>query len=112
MPGGACKFCLCEENEETNPLINPCLCKGSCELVHVECLKQWIGNKVKKETGGIATLFNFTKLECEICKTGLPILVQLKSKVIIEMVQYDKPTKPYLLLREIVIVKGRLPRIW
>lgn len=37
-----CKFCLGEDECEDNFLCNPCDCKGSCEYVHLECLKNWI----------------------------------------------------------------------
>ena len=45
---GACKICLCEEETDADPLINPCSCKGSCELIHAGCLKSWINSKVKR----------------------------------------------------------------
>lgn len=45
---GSCKFCLCEEQTDDNILISPCNCKGSCEGVHIECLKMWINSKIKK----------------------------------------------------------------
>ena len=31
-----------EEYEKDNQLINLCLCKGSCEYIHLGCLKAWI----------------------------------------------------------------------
>lgn len=36
-----CKICLLDENDETNPLINPCKCSGSMKYIHMECLKHW-----------------------------------------------------------------------
>lgn len=61
---GSCKVCLCNEESETDPLISPCHCKGSCRMIHVGCLKTWINSKVKKEIKGIAQSYNFTKFEC------------------------------------------------
>lgn len=58
---GNCKFCLCDDNTDTNFLISPCKCKGSCEGVHILCLKQWIDSKVKKEVNGVVVSYNFTK---------------------------------------------------
>ena len=43
-----CKICCCNEQTEDNPLISPCLCKGSCAKIHLGCLRQWITSKVKK----------------------------------------------------------------
>jgi hypothetical protein len=61
---GTCKFCLCDDNTPDNFLISPCKCKGSCEGVHVQCLKMWIDSKVKKEVTGMVVSYNFTKFEC------------------------------------------------
>ena len=58
---GCCKISLSEESTEQDPLISPCLCKGSCEFVHVSCLKNWINSKVKKELGDIVLSINFSK---------------------------------------------------
>lgn len=43
-----CKICLCNEETESDPLISPCKCKGSCSMIHVGCLRTWINSKVKK----------------------------------------------------------------
>lgn len=37
-----CKICLMEEEGDEEFLCNPCDCKGSCEYVHFECLKNWV----------------------------------------------------------------------
>lgn len=74
---GSCKVCLCEESTEVDPLINPCACKGSCQLIHMGCLKNWINSKVKRELTDIALSYNFSKFECEICKTLFPKMVKL-----------------------------------
>ena len=47
---GTCKFCLCDENDNPDLLISPCSCKGSCAQVHVQCLKQWLVNKVSRKS--------------------------------------------------------------
>ena len=36
-----CRFCWGNE-EEDNPLILACKCRGSVGLIHFECLKNWI----------------------------------------------------------------------
>lgn len=45
-----CKICLCNEETLEDPLISPCKCKGYCGLIHTNCLRTWINNKVKKDT--------------------------------------------------------------
>lgn len=34
-----CKICWSSESTNDNPLILPCACKGSCGLVHFNCVK-------------------------------------------------------------------------
>jgi E3 ubiquitin-protein ligase DOA10 len=46
--------------------INPCACKGSCEFVHLNCLKLWMNAKIKKHMSGCATYFKTKYLECEV----------------------------------------------
>jgi hypothetical protein len=39
----ACRICHCAEemSAELGPLFSPCLCSGTMQLVHVECLNRW-----------------------------------------------------------------------
>ena len=36
-----CRFCLDTANEKTDPLIDPCACRGSLRFVHAGCLSRW-----------------------------------------------------------------------
>ena len=36
-----CRICLEDDDEPDNPLIAPCICRGSAKYVHRECLQQW-----------------------------------------------------------------------
>ena len=98
---GSCKVCLCEESTEDDPLINPCQCKGSCEFIHVGCLRNWINSKVKKELNEIVVSYNFSKFECEICKTAFPKTVTMGDGQVIEMITIEKPDKPYIVLESV-----------
>lgn len=98
--GRTCKICLCEEETPENRLISPCNCKGSCEGIHMECLQKWINSKVRKELQGIATSYNFTKFECEICKAPFPKVLSLNGRQH-EMMTIVKPDKPYLILESL-----------
>lgn len=55
-----CRFCLESEVTRENPLISPCLCRGSVAYIHVYCLKRWVFND--------GTLDPY-RLLCSICKT-------------------------------------------
>jgi hypothetical protein len=94
---GCCKVCLCDESTEEDPLISPCICRGSCEWIHVSCLRNWINSKVKKELSDIVVSYNFSKFECEICKAPFPKTVTMKGRVV-EMITVEKPQKPYVVL--------------
>ena len=83
---GACRICLTDESPVEDPLIAPCVCKGSCEFIHVGCLKNWINSKVKKDINGIAVSYNFSKFECEICKTLFPKIVKLANGEEVDMI--------------------------
>ena len=37
-----CRICWGNENDDENPLILACMCKGSVGLIHFECLKSWV----------------------------------------------------------------------
>ena len=38
-----CRICyIQEEDEENNPLVQPCICDGSLKYIHLQCLSQWV----------------------------------------------------------------------
>jgi len=36
-----CRFCLEDTDTATNPLIDPCACRGSGQYIHTQCLRRW-----------------------------------------------------------------------
>jgi E3 ubiquitin-protein ligase DOA10 len=52
---GTCKICF-DSGTEEDPLLTPCLCKGTSAYVHGSCLYKWY--QINNERG----------LECSICK--------------------------------------------
>ena len=36
---------ILDEDTDSNPLIQPCLCSGSLKYIHLDCLRQWIGTR-------------------------------------------------------------------
>jgi len=64
-----CRFCWCPEENDANPLILACKCRGSVGLIHFECLKNWM--KTQRHTkvpNDNVTSHYWKKFECEICK--------------------------------------------
>ena len=97
-----CRFCLQEEEKnEVNEeyyFVNPCYCKGSCEYVHIYCLKQWISNKVVKKMCESVTQYKMKKFECEVCQAPLPKSVFVNKKSF-NIIDFEKPDNiPHLIL--------------
>lgn len=66
-----CRICMNEE--ETSRFISPCLCKGTSEFLHEECLKMWILEQsgVSKIYNDDVHLFLIYQIYCEICHQKL-----------------------------------------
>jgi len=105
-----CRICLMDDTYSDpieNTLISPCKCRGSCQYVHMKCLKQWIDSKKSRveNSGSICLYFNYKKLSCEICKENLPYAIKLDDQEH-EIVEIKKPQDtPYLLLEKIESAK-------
>ena len=74
MADSSCKICLYDKSDEDNdPLISPCNCIGSVKYVHLKCMQNWVKSKLNmQENTNIVTIF-WRNLQCELCKTKLPI---------------------------------------
>jgi len=73
-----CRICLQSPAEENNPMISICKCKGSMNLIHLKCLKSWIGHKltVKEITKKMGISYIVKSYNCEICKEPYPIQIK------------------------------------
>lgn len=56
-------------------LISPCKCKGTCSLVHFECLKNYLQSKMKKINSNFE-YYTAPQLNCEICKEELTLIYE------------------------------------
>ncbi|KAF1373625.1 hypothetical protein PFLUV_G00240870 [Perca fluviatilis] len=65
--GEQCRICHSGESSPTNPLISPCLCSGSMQFVHLDCLKKWIRTKIESGSGP------YTVKRCELCMGRLTL---------------------------------------
>lgn len=95
-----CKICFCEDNNDENPLLNPCNCIGSVGLTHLECLRTWLHSKMTKRSAGFLTLIAFKKLTCEICKATFPEKLKFKNKIY-SLIQPNNSEKSYIMLEAI-----------
>lgn len=66
MGSRICRICLCEAEDddidnEVNPLIAPCECKGSMKWVHLMCLRTWMAGRLNiRNVGQISILYIVT----------------------------------------------------
>nr|XP_046213190.1 E3 ubiquitin-protein ligase MARCHF7-like isoform X4 [Oncorhynchus gorbuscha] len=65
--GDQCRICQCGAGSLTNPLLTPCLCSGSLQYIHHDCLKRWIQTKIQS-----GTTLSAVKT-CELCKGSLTL---------------------------------------
>ena len=96
-----CRICFCEGSfEGKNPLISPCKCTGSVTYIHLNCLRKWLTSKVITKTSPSNNIYCyiFISLECEICKTIIPEIVEYRGKYI-SLLDFKDIEPPYIILQ-------------
>jgi len=83
-----CRICYIQA-EKNNPLVAPCVCKGSVQYIHKQCLYRWVRIS--------------TRNDCELCKTPFT-MEMIKFEQIYRPNQYilQLSTRPFLLLIELI----------
>ena len=101
-----CRICYQEEEDDKNPLIQPCLCSGSLKYIHLICLKQWIGtrNCIKLESNDYCNIFLVKEVDCELCKSKLPDYIRHKNKLY-KIIEYHTDFKNYLSFENLTLDK-------
>ena len=103
-----CRFCWCGEEEDNNPLILACKCRGSVGLIHFLCLKNWIKTQRHvKDYGENVTSYYWKKFECEICKQSYPYIFK-KGNDLFKLIDIaePKPDAKYILLESMPLDKN------
>jgi hypothetical protein len=79
-----CRICLGTLIEKENPFISPCLCKGTMEYVHLNCLKKNIKSKLIKfdNFNDLIRIYYFSNFSCELCGMIYPKSFYLNDKKI------------------------------
>jgi hypothetical protein len=94
-----CRICLSEGELPEDPLICPCKCSGTMKFVHVNCLKEWIKNKVSSRVTEKGITVYFKDLSCELCSVSLPTFLYHKGKQI-SLISISFPNKSFIVLEE------------
>ena len=82
-----CRICYGDDSTDENPLICPCICKGSMKYIHYECLKNWLNSKIEEDISvdsdnqeiDVIT-YNRKDISCELCKEKLPDYVLFRDR--------------------------------
>ncbi len=107
-----CRICLGNESTDANPLIaSPCKCIGTVQLIHTNCLQQWLKSKVTEKHGEFMTSYSWKQFECDVCKAKYPSTIRLLNSLIgvihcpngrsLEIFQVQKPPSHYMTLQTI-----------
>ena len=98
-----CRICYSDENNEENPLVQPCNCHGSLKYIHLNCLKQWLKTNTYKlqEHNEYLKIFKVKKAECELCKTELPDFIRHKGKLY-EIIDFGEEFNNYALFENLI----------
>ena len=78
-----CKICYGEEEDQENPLVQPCQCSGTLKYIHLNCLKHWLNTRscIKLEGNDRFISFLVKQIECEICKAKYPDYLKHKDNI-------------------------------
>lgn len=97
-----CRICLLEGSGEDDfdPLIRPCQCKGSIEYVHLGCLRHWIRGRLSLSETPSGSYF-YRSLLCELCKTPYPAYISTGGERQ-TLVEVPRTTPPFIVLENMV----------
>lgn len=104
-----CRICYMEEeNEDENPLVQPCICSGSMKFIHLSCLKQWIGTRscIKIDSSEDCSIFLIKPVECELCKTKFPDFIKHEG-ILYPLLDFKMEFQSYLTLESLTLDKQK-----
>lgn len=100
MKSKTCRICLLEGPGEDDPLITPCMCKGSIEYVHLKCLRHWTNSRLNLPDSPLGSYF-YRSLTCELCKTAYPAYMNFNNKRT-PLMEVPQTQPPYVVLESMV----------
>ena len=108
FPSRCCRICYLEEETDSNPLIQPCLCSGSLKYIHLDCLKKWIGtrNWTTVENNENVCIYLIKEIDCELCKNKLPDYIRHKNKLY-KIIEFKIDFKNYISFENLTLDKQK-----
>ena len=103
-----CRICYLDEETDSNPLIQPCLCSGSLKYIHLECLRHWIGtrNWTRVENNDHCCIYLIKEIDCELCKSKLPDYIRHKNKLY-KIIEFKTEFKNYISFENLTLDKQK-----
>ena len=97
-----------EEENDKNPLVQPCICSGSMKFIHLSCLKQWIGTRscIKIDNTEDCSIFLIKPVECELCKTKFPDFIKHEG-ILWPLLDFTNEFASYLTLESLTLDKQK-----
>ena len=102
-----CRICyIQEEDEDNNPLVQPCNCDGSLKYIHLQCLSQWIYTHSceKLEINNKCSIYLIKPVVCELCKTKFPDYIKFKNRFF-PLINFTNEYNSYLALESLTLDK-------
>jgi hypothetical protein len=78
-------------------LVAPCDCSGTGRHVHLECLREWIQQKLKKMRDNDGAFYQTSLLFCEICHQKFPKAI-IKNGKTYGLLKFLEESAPYIAL--------------
>ena len=102
-----CRICYGTDYSIENPLICPCICKGSMKFIHFQCLKNWLNSKIETDLSinteieeEVGITYCSKDLACELCKTKFPDYINHEGRIY--NISFYKPKfKEFIILESI-----------
>ena len=102
-----CRICYGNDYNKENPLINPCICKGSMKYIHYQCLKNWLNSKIETDLSinteieeEVGITYCSKDLACELCKTKFPDYISHNDRIY-NIAFYKPKFKKFIILESI-----------
>lgn len=91
-----CRLCL-TKNEENNPFVSPCGCKGSIKYAHIKCFQNFIRPHIVVSEKGRCVKYTVRNLMCEISKCKISRKM-IRDSFLFCCVDTKNAVPPYIIL--------------
>ena len=109
-----CRICYGDTYNDENPLICPCICKGSMKYIHYLCLKSWLNAKIEEELSEDETekdnmeciTYNKNSICCELCKTKFPDYI-IHNNIYYNILFYKPKFQEYIIFESMKVGRDK-----